>query len=473
MLSIVFFNSSSNIARLFVDYVTANNMIYIGMGYLGAVQCHALVRLGLVALGAAEAYNTDPKGVGSETLYDARARIILAQRGLVALVVLLIAGNLSAQTPAEIQAGQHFQAARQAEKDKDFQKAASEYRETLKLKPEVAEIWFNMGLDLYLLERNDEAIDAFQQALKRKPGLPGANLFLGMACLRSNRYETAIPPLKKAIAQNPQELRAYTNLSVAYLELGREEEAASVLLKAKEHFPHSTEVLYSLGRTYTKLMEKSYKEMVQVDPDSYRFHQVLGESYQLRRDYPHATEDYLKALEKSPDPNIPGLHYSLGSCYWMEAKWDLAIEQFKQELAISPENYLATWKLGDTYLFQRNYDEARTYLARALQQKPGLGQANRDMGKLCLQTNQPDDALVYLKKVVQSDPEEPSVHYLMAQSYRKMGKQTEMKAELEMFQKLRTQESERGAKHADTSALGGVESPNERPRETETLDDLQ
>jgi tetratricopeptide (TPR) repeat protein len=399
---------------------------------------------------------------------------MLSTKGVGLIILLLLSAvAVPAQTGTDTPAEQHFEAARQAEKAKDFDKAASEYKETLKLKPEVAEVWFNMGLDLYLLERNSEAIDAFQQSLKRKPGLPGANLFLGMAYLRSNRYDAAIQPLKQAIAQNPQELKAYTNLSVAYLELGREEDAAAILQKAQVRFPHDTEVLYSLGRTYMKLMEKSYKEMVQYDSDSYRYHQVLGESYQLRRDYPHATEEYKLALEKAPDPNLPGLHYSLGSCYWMETKWSLAIEQFKQELAISPENYLATWKLGDTYLFERDYDNARVYLTKALQQKPGLGQANRDMGKLLLQTGHPDDALVYLKKVVKSDPEEASVHYLMAQSYRSLGKQPEMKAELEIFQKLRTEESERSVKHADAEAISGVDSIKEHPQGTESLDDLQ
>ena len=389
------------------------------------------------------------------------------------MVLLFSIAGLPAQTPANTLAEQHFRAARESEKEKDFQKAVTEYRETLKLKPEVAEIWFNMGLDLYLLESNPEAIAAFQQALKRKPTLPGANLFLGMAYLRSNQYEAAIPPLKKSLIQNPKELRAYTNLSVAFLELGREEEAAKVLQQAKEHFPLNTEVLYSLGRTYMKLMEKSYKEMVQADPSSYRFHQVLGESYQLRRDYPHATAEYQLAIEKSPT-----LTFRDFITRWVHATgWKPSgpwrLNNSSRNWRSSPENYLATWKLGDTYLFQRNYDEARTYLAKALQQKPGLGQANRDMGKLCLPTGQPEDALVYLKKVRAIRPEESSVHYLMAQSYRKLGKQAEMKAELELFQKLRTEESERTVKHPDTSALGGTESPSERPHETENLDDLQ
>jgi tetratricopeptide (TPR) repeat protein len=387
-----------------------------------------------------------------------------------AILAFMPAARLAAQTPADVQAGEHIQAAQAAEKTGDYQKAASEYQEVVKLKPEIAEVWVNLGLDLYVLKLDDQAIAAFQQALKRKPNLPGANLFMGMAYLRHNQYEQSIAPLKKAIALNPHELRAYINLSVAYQETGREEEAAAILQKAQQVFPDNTEVLYNLGRTYTKLVEKSYKKMALKDPDSYRSHQVLGDSYELRRDFPDATVEYLAAIAKCPDPYLPGLHYSLGTSYWMEAKWDLAIDQFRQELAISPENYMATWKMGDSYLFERKYDDAKTYLEKSLQQKPDLPQADRDMGKLFIRTGHPDQALPYLKKVLQSDPDEPTTHYLLAEAYRKLGNESEVKSELAVFEKLKKEQADR---RPDTTVLGGIESNRERPQEDESFEDLQ
>jgi len=65
------------------------------------------------------------------------------------------------------------------------------------------------------------------------------------------------------------------------------------------------------------------------------------------------------------------------------------------------------------------------------------------------------------------------VHYLLAQVYRKEGKLPEMKAELESFQKLRMEEAARSSKRPNTGALGGSESPNERPQEEESVDDLK
>ncbi len=183
-------------------------------------------------------------------------------------------------------------------------------------------------------------------------------------------------------------------------------------------------------------------------------------------------QEYLKALEVSPDPYLPDLHYSLGTSYWMAGKWELAAEQFQQELAITPENYMATWKLGNTYLFGRRYDEARIYLEKALKQKPELEQANRDMGKLCLHAGEPEKALVYFQKVAQSDPNEAATHYLMAQAYRKLGKQDDAQSELDLFQKLTNQQAQR-AKRPSPEILGGTESIKESPAEEQSLDDLK
>jgi tetratricopeptide (TPR) repeat protein len=392
---------------------------------------------------------------------------------LVLIFIFSFTAQLSAQTPVDEQAGQHFQAAQEAERAKDLLTAVSEYRAALKLKPQIAEAWVNLGLDLYVMKKDDEAIVAFQQALKRKPELLGANLFLGMAYLRASQYQNAIVPLKKVISLYPKELKAYINLSYAYQETSRIEDSARILEKANELFPNNTEVLYNLGKSYTKLMEKSYRQMADVDGDSYRFHQVMGDSYELRKDFPNAQAEYLKALEKCPDPYLPGLHYSLGSSFWMEGRWDRAMEEFKKELAISPADYMSNWKLGDTFVALRQYDDARPYLEKAIKEKPDLGQAYRDMGKLCLLTGQPQEAIGYLNKVKQLSPDESSVHYLLAQAYRKLGQPTQVKAELEMFQKLRREEADRAAKHPDTSNLGGVESNNQRPQEDETLDDLK
>src|SRR5437867_12026983 len=209
-----------------------------------------------------------------------------------------------------------------------------------------------------------------------------------------------------------------------------------ILQKAAELWPQDLEVLYHLGVVYTGLMTTTYKKMAQTDPDSYRVHQLLGASYEARRDTRKAIEEYKLAIAKKPD--FAGLHYALGNVYWKDGDLEKAEEEFLQELKIAPENYLTTWKLGNIYLIQKRYDQALQYLEKAVQQRPDLGQAHRDLGKALIQTDgNMERAVAHLNKVVQLAPEEPTSHYLLAQVYKKQGRKAEQQKELEIFERLR------------------------------------
>ena len=360
-----------------------------------------------------------------------RARLL----ELALLTAFLFPVSLGAQAADDEQVREHFQAAQRAEKTGDYATAAAEYQTVLKLRPELAEVHTNLGLVYYLQGKNDEAIKALQRALELRPDILGANLFLGTAYVRTNQYEKSLDPL------NPKEARAYLNLGLSYSELGRDDEALTVLRKAAELFPRDVEVLYSLGRVYTKLMTSTYEKMDQIDPDSYRAHQLLGAYYEARRDPRAAAEEYKTAIAKKPD--APELHYALGNIYWKNKEFDQAEAEFRKELQIAPENYLATWKLGNVYVAKRQYDQAFLYLRTAVRQKPDLGQAYRDLGRALIQTGDFAGAIVQLEKVNQLDPDEPATHYLLAQAYRKLGRTKEEKAELDRFAKLREAEQER------------------------------
>ncbi len=62
-----------------------------------------------------------------------------------------------------------FRAARQAEQSEDFSKAVKLFREIVKQDPSIGEVWSNLGMALYRLDRNREAVLAFQKAASLKP----------------------------------------------------------------------------------------------------------------------------------------------------------------------------------------------------------------------------------------------------------------------------------------------------------------
>jgi tetratricopeptide (TPR) repeat protein len=164
---------------------------------------------------------------------------------------------------------------------------------------------------------------------------------------------------------------------------------------------------------------------------------------------------------------MPGLHYSLGSLCWKEGDWQQAEDEFRKELQIAPENYLATWKLGNVYLNQRRYDHAFVYLRKAIQQKPDLAQAHRDLGRALLQAGDYEQSIRELKKVSEMAPDESTSHYLLAQDYKKLGRTADQQSELEVFEKLRRAEQERGR----VDLLGSGSQDERKPGAVEDLPD--
>lgn len=380
---------------------------------------------------------------------------------LACLLISLFPFHLVSQASPEEEAENDIEAAKQAQGQGNYAQAVAGYQAALKLMPAVPELYSNLGIAYYYQKDYGKAIQALQQALMGKPGLEGANLFLGMAYVRSRQFEASIKPLKKAISLNPQLRTAYINLGASYNELGKEEEAIQILQQAEKVFPSDEEVLYSLGSLYYHLMFQTYGKMARVAPNSYRYHQVMGQSFEERQEYPGAIVEFQTALKENPQ--APGLHYALGNVYWLEADYADARSEFEKELEISPEDYMSTWKLGNSYLADHQYAKALPYLQEALREKPGFGGPYQDLGKLYLETQDYERALFYLKKVVEMAPNEPSPHYLLSMNYRRLGNAEMARTEMTIFDNLKKDEKERRRPPDAMLAGAGRETETTRP----------
>src|SRR5258708_999947 len=116
-------------------------------------------------------------------------------------VPLLFSQPQTTTSPASI--GELFQAARQAEHSEDFSTAVKIYREIVKQDPRIGEVWSNLGMALYHLDRNAEAVLAFEKAASLKPRLLAPHLFAGLAYLKMGAAQKALAPLKAALALEP------------------------------------------------------------------------------------------------------------------------------------------------------------------------------------------------------------------------------------------------------------------------------
>ena len=111
-------------------------------------------------------------------------------------------------------------AAQDAMSRHDFKTAAEDYQQAVKMHPESAEMWANLGLMEHEAGEYGAAIKSFQQAIRLKPGLYVPNLFTGIDFLQTGNASQAIQFLAKAERMNKTDPEAPLELGRAYSAAG-------------------------------------------------------------------------------------------------------------------------------------------------------------------------------------------------------------------------------------------------------------
>jgi len=105
-----------------------------------------------------------------------------------------------------------------------FDAAIESYKQALKIKPDYAEAYYNMGVALNDQGNPEAAIESYKQVLKIKPDYVEAYNNMGVALNDQGNPEAAIESFKQAINIKPDYAEAYYNLSLLHLLRGNLEE---------------------------------------------------------------------------------------------------------------------------------------------------------------------------------------------------------------------------------------------------------
>lgn len=142
-----------------------------------------------------------------------------------------------------------------------FDLAVNEFKDSLRLKPEIAMTHFHLGNAYMQMRRPNEAIQSFKEALRLNPKMDGAYNNLGNAYMNSGRLDQATEAYKEASRLNPAAWSPYLNLGMVYLRMGRQEEALEPLKQAVQLGPNNPQAVFMLGETQYRLGQ--YKEAVE------------------------------------------------------------------------------------------------------------------------------------------------------------------------------------------------------------------
>lgn len=230
------------------------------------------------------------------------------------------------------------------------------------------------------------------------------------------------------------------------------QQAEELLTKLLRNDPRNLDVLLALGSTYKKWATLLLQQMVDIDPDSYRVHQLTAQQREEKGEYEQAIQSYQAALARQPE--LGGVRYLIGNAYFRMKQYDDAERWLSEELERNPHHALAHWRLGSLYTERAKPDLAIPHLHEALNSHPEWTDARCDFGRSLLLKGSYTESIIAFQRVAAEDPPNDRVHYFLSNAFRKLGRTAEAQSEMAKYQELnrerlsRVQQEVRDVSHA-------------------------
>ena len=264
-------------------------------------------------------------------------------------------------------------------------------RQAIRLRPEVASYYCNLGSTLYQLGRLEEALAHYRTALALKGDSPEINNNLGNALRELGHMEEAAAHYCAAISLNKNFPEVYYNLANVLCNLGRLQEAEIYYLECLRLRPDYAEAHYNLGCALLGMLRSSeaearYRMALHFKPNYPEAYNNLGIVFQESSRLAEAEAAYHAALRLNA--GFVDAHYNLGCALLEQNKLEEAAVCFQRACALKPDFGKAKFALCMAQLPIIYEDEAEIPRRRAaykehllqLSNDPGLADLASDTG---------------------------------------------------------------------------------------------
>ncbi len=255
------------------------------------------------------------------------------------------------------------------------------------------------------------AQEKFEMVVHLEPEIELGHSALGAVLVREGQWTAGIRELEKALELKPADDSAQLSLALAYAETGAHAKALPLFAKAdaaaaarKSKLPSQMLMLYarSLAATgHTDAAIARMKEAAAQSGETAQIHDELGSLYAQRKDWPHAAEEFDRALRMNP--NLAEAHLHLGFVLQAEQKGD-SVGEWTEACALAPDDGRIALLAGKALADAGQDDKAVPILERAVHLEPNSSAATYQLALVYQRTNRAADAAELLKKVVQAEP---------------------------------------------------------------------
>lgn len=339
--------------------------------------------------------------------------------------------------------------------------AIDTYKAALTIIPDRSDALSNLGAAYVRLGQFDDGIAQYEAALKSDPDSSTIRLNLGLAYYKSARPVPAIAQLKHVVASDPEARNAYLVLADCYRQTGQDQELAALLKPRERMFGDDLAYAYLLGTALMHLNEvvdgQKYIDRIFRAGESAEGHLLMGVAHLGQQDYPAAKAELQRAVQLNP--RLPTAHALYGRALLALGEQDAAERAFHAELDLNVNDFEANLQLGYVRKAAERFEDASSYLERAVTIRPGDLAARKLLASVRLQTGRVDEAARMLEALVQEAPDLIEAHVQLATAYNRLKRKDDAERERAIIDRLNAeaQAKQRGAKGSG----GSIE---ERPR---------
>lgn len=270
------------------------------------------------------------------------------------------------------------------------------YREALKLFSDAlttnasSDMYLNIGNCHYMLNEQQQAFSSWNKAIDLDPKNSKAHANLGNLYYKNEDIEKAISFWLVALISRPEDADTSINLAIAFNQKGMRFES----IKYFEKYLKYAEIKSS--PEYIKVKEKIHHCFEVANQ-----YLTLGVQYQSQDQNKEAATCYFKSLANYP--NLTKTNLNLGSIFFSDKNYELAIKYWKTASHIDPHYEKIYSNLAISYDLMEQFDYAYCYYQRyvnyVVNNKEEYAKVNRRILKLKPVLNKTPDMIEgHLKK---------------------------------------------------------------------------
>ena len=246
-------------------------------------------------------------------------------------------------------AHQHYFSGLNSLKQNKLSQAASKIKQAIKIKPNNATYYGDLGDILQKQNKLDDAESAYKEAIALSPQWDKFYQSLGDILSQKNNFDGAILLYKKAISLNPLDSKSYRALG-------------DILMKQEK----------------LDLAEKLYQKALSIEPNNAFYYRRLADLFQRKNNLDLAVDNYQKAIAIAPKTAY--FYSNLSRTLAQQNKLDEALNTCKRAIKLADKNPNYHRTLGDIQLQKGEVEQALNTYQQAIKLNPN--QMNQIFPKL-------------------------------------------------------------------------------------------